>query len=133
MGNGEWGMAERGKAMRNEELEARTKQFAVRVIKMFGKLPKRTEAEILGRQSIRSGTSVAANYREATRARSKSEMIAKLAIVEQELAETMLWLELLVESNIVPPEKTTALHHEAEELLKIMVASIKTLKQGRNA
>lgn len=114
--------------MRNPEMELRTKQFAVRIIKMFGKLPKRIEAEVLGKQVLRSGTSVAANYREAARARSKPELISKLGIVEQELSETLLWIELLVESEIVPQAKTTDLHREAEELLKIMVASIKTLK-----
>lgn len=114
--------------MRNEELENRTKGFAVRVVKMFGALPKRVEAEVLGRQALRSGTSVAANYREACRSRSKAEFISKLCIVEQELSETILWLELLVESDIVPKQKMVSLHQEAEELLKITVASIKTLK-----
>ena len=114
--------------MRSSELEGRTKQFAVRIIRMFGQLPKRVDAETLGRQVLRSGTSVAANYREATRARSKSEMISKLSIVEQELCETMLWLELLVESEIVAQAKMADLHCEAEEFLKITVASIKTLK-----
>ena len=121
MGNGEWGM-------RSPELETRTKQFALRIIKMFGRLPKRTDADVFGRQVLRSGTSVAANYLEASRARSKAELISKLAIVEQELAETKLWLELLVESEIVAAEKMDDLHRETEELLKITVASIKTLK-----
>ncbi|HEX3869878.1 MAG TPA: four helix bundle protein [Pirellulales bacterium] len=114
--------------MRNEQLEKRTKAFAVRVVKMFGKLPKRAEADILGRQALRSGTSVGANYREATRARSKPELVSKFAIVEQELSETMYWFELLVESGIVANSKMSALHREADELLRITVASIKTLK-----
>jgi len=121
MGNGEWGM-------RSPELETRTKQFALRIIKMFGRLPKRAEADVVGRQVLRSGTSVAANYLEASRARSKPEMISKLSIVEQELAETKLWLELLVEAEIVAADKMTELLRETEELLKIAVASIKTLK-----
>ena len=95
---------------------------------MFGKLPKRIEAEVLGKQVLRSGTSVAANYLEACRARSKPELISKLGIVEQELAETKLWLELLVEGVIVVAAKMTELLRETEELLKIVVASIKTLK-----
>jgi four helix bundle protein len=114
--------------MRSPELEARTKQFALRVIKMFGRLPKRTEAQVIGKQVLRSGTSVAANYLEASRARSNPELISKLAIVEQELAETKLWLELLVDGNIVAAEKMADLLRETEELLRIIVASIKTLK-----
>ncbi len=114
--------------MHSPELETRTKQFALRIIKMFGKLPKRVEAEVLGKQVLRSGTSVAANYLEACRGRSKAELISKLGIVEQELAETKLWLELLVEAEIVAASKMSELQKETEELLKIIVASIKTLK-----
>lgn len=114
--------------MHKPELELRTKQFALRIIKMFGKLPKRIEAEVLGKQVLRSGTSVAANYLEACRARSKAELISKLGIVEQELAETKLWLELLVEGEIVTASKMADLVRETEELLKIIVTSIKTLK-----
>jgi four helix bundle protein len=86
-------------------------------------------ADVLGRQTLCSGTSVAANYREACRARSKAEMISKLAQVEQELDETLLWLELLVESQLVPAGRLSDLQREAEELLRITVASIKTLKR----
>ena len=117
--------------MRNVELERRTKAFAVRVIKMFGKLPKTTEAQVLGKQILRSGTSVAANYREASRARSSRELKSKLGQVEQELDETMLWFELLVESEIVKASRLSALYNEAEQLLKIVVSSIKTLKRRR--
>ena len=87
--------------MKEYPLRERTKAFAIRIIKMFCSLPKSTEAQVLGKQALRSGTSVAANYREASRARSDAEFVAKLAIVEQELDETLLWLELLVESSIV--------------------------------
>ena len=96
---------------------------------MFSSLPKRTEAQVLGKQALRSGTSVAANLREASRARSDAEFLSKLGIVEQELDETMLWIELLVEAEIVPEKKMTALHKEADELLKIIVASIRTAKR----
>jgi four helix bundle protein len=85
---------------RSGELRDRTKQFALRIIRLFTALPKSTEAQVIGKQLLRSGTSVAANYREACRARSKSEMISKLSIVEQELDESKLWMELLIESNI---------------------------------
>jgi four helix bundle protein len=114
--------------MRNHELELRTKQFALRVVRMYGKLPRRDEARVLGHQALRSGTSVAANYREASRARSKAELLSKLGTVEQELDETMLWLELLVESEIVAAPKMAGLLAETDELLRIVVASIKKLK-----
>jgi four helix bundle protein len=109
-------------------LRDRTKAFALRIIKMFGRLPKSTQAQVLGKQVLRSGTGVAANYREACRARSDAELIAKLGVVEQELDETLLWLELLVESGIVAEEKMTSLHQEADELLRLTIAAIKTTK-----
>jgi len=114
--------------MRNVELAGRTKQFALRVIRLFGALPKRVECEVIGKQLLRSGTSVAANYREASRARTKSELISKLSIVLQELDETQLWFELLIEANLVKSEKLRPLHQEADELIRIMVASIRTTK-----
>jgi four helix bundle protein len=117
------------KRMRNTELEQRTKQFALRVIRMFTKLPNTTEAQVIGKQLLRSGTSVAANYREASRARSSLELRSKLGIVEGELDESLLWFELLAESGIVATARLTALRQEAEELLKIMIASIRTLKR----
>ena len=81
--------------MNDSDLRPRTKQFALRVVRLFGRLPKSSAAQIIGKQLLRSGTSVAADYRESCRARSAAEMIAKLGIVEQELDESMLWLELL--------------------------------------
>jgi four helix bundle protein len=115
--------------MKNQELRDRTKQFALRVIKMYCALPKSTEAQVLGKQVLRSGTSVAANYREASRARSDAELISKLGIVEQELDETLLWFELLVESKIVSSAKMIKLQQEADELIRIVVAAIKKTKQ----
>jgi four helix bundle protein len=96
---------------------------------MFSSLPKSTAAQVLGKQALRSGTSVAANFREASRARSNAEFISKLGVVEQELDETLLWLELLVESDLVPETKMSALHQETEELLKIIISSIRTAKR----
>ena len=92
--------------MRMEGLRDRTKQFALRVIRLYSSLPKETIAQTIGKQVLRSGTSVAANFREASRARSDAEFISKLGIVEQELDETSLWLELLVESRIVSIYRT---------------------------
>ena len=114
--------------MRMEGLRDRTKQFALRVIRMYASLPHSGAAQVLGKQALRSGTSVAANFREASRARSNAEFVAKLGIVEQELDETMLWLELLTESGIVSEKKLALLHQEAEELLKIVVASARKTK-----
>ncbi len=84
-----------------QDLRVRTKRYALRIVRLYTALPKSTEAQVLGKQVLRSGTSVAANYREASRARSDAEFISKLGIVEQELDETIMWLELLVEAEIV--------------------------------
>jgi four helix bundle protein len=119
------------KAIMNEQaLRDRTKQLALRVIKMVSQLPSNPVAAILGRQILRSGTSVGANYREACRARSRAEMISKLGIVEQELDESCYWLELLVDGGIVSSEKMSLLLQEADELLRIIIASVRTLKQS---
>src|SRR5262245_24643645 len=104
--------------MRNSQLENRTKQFALRVIRMFTKLPRTTEAQVLGKQLLRSATGVAANYREASRARSNPELRSKLGIVEGELDESLLWFELIVEAGIIAPARLTSLRRETEVLLK---------------
>jgi four helix bundle protein len=113
---------------REHELRDRTKQFALRIIRLYGALPTSSEGQVIGKQLLRSGTSVAANYREASRARSDSELISKLSIVEQELDESLLWMELLVESGIVPEGRLADLTVECDDLLRMTVASIKTLK-----
>jgi four helix bundle protein len=119
-------------AMRMAGICDRTKQFALRVVGMYASLPNETVAQVMGKQVLRSGTSVAANFREASRARSNAEFISKLGIVEQELDESILWFELLVESGIVSNEKLQPLLQEAEELIKIIVTAIKkTKEQGR--
>lgn len=117
--------------MNESDLRERTKQFALRIVRLFGRLPKSSEARVLGRQLLRSGTSVAANYRECCRARSDAEMLAKLGIVEQELDESMLWLELLRDAEIVRGELLRDILNEADQLLSMTVASIKTLKSRR--
>jgi four helix bundle protein len=117
--------------MNSYELRDRTKQFALRVIRLYSALPKTEEARVIGKQLLRSGTSVAANYREASRARTDAELLAKLGIVEQELDESLLWMELIVESKIFPTERVVELQSECEELLRMTVASIKTLKSRR--
>jgi four helix bundle protein len=112
----------------NEDLRLRTKRFALRIIRMFVALPKTDVARVLGRQVLRSGTSVGANYREAYRARSKSEFISKVGDCLKELEETSYWLELLVESTTVPSRRMAALLRETEELLAIFTTISKKSK-----
>ncbi len=114
---------------RAKELQIRTKTFAPTIIRMSRKLPKTEEARIIGRQVLRSGTSVAANYRAVCRARSKAEFAAKLSVVVEEADETVFWLELLVESGIFPEERARGLIDEAKELLAIFVASRHTARK----
>jgi four helix bundle protein len=104
-------------------LRDRTKQFSLRVIRLFSALPPTTQAQVIGKQLLRSGTSVAANFREASRARSNAEFKSKLGIVLQELDESLLWFELLTESEIIPHSKLEPLMQETEELIKIMIAA----------
>lgn len=111
-----------------KDLRDRTKEFALRIIRMFGALPKTTEAQILGKQVLRSGTSVGANYREAFRGRSKAEFVAKVGDCLREIEETAYWLELLVEGGIVPTEKLAPLRLETDELIAIFVTIVKKAK-----
>jgi len=113
------------------DLRARTKAFALRIIRLYGALPKTTEAQVIGRQVLRSGTSVGAHYREATRARSAAEFVSKIEGGLQELEETVYWLELLMESDIVPKARLMDLYSEAEELIAIFVSSAKTAKKRK--
>ena len=115
-------------ANNGQYLKVRTKQFALEIIRLYAALPKRTEALVLGKQLLRSGTSVGAHYREAQRARSKAEFISKFEGGMQELEETLYWLELLEESGIVVRDRVSTLQKEANELMAIMVASVKTAK-----
>jgi four helix bundle protein len=115
--------------MDKSELKQRTKQFALRIIELVESLPKNRTAEILGRQLLRSGTSIGSNYRAACRARSSADFIAKLGIVEEEADESAYWMELLVESRIVETSEVDFLMREVNEFLAITVASIKTAKR----
>jgi four helix bundle protein len=118
--------------MQREEtdLRERTKEFALRIIRMFSALPKTTEAQVLGKQVLRSGTSIGANYREAYRGRSKAEFIAKCGDSLRELEETAYWLELLEDSGIVKPDKLSALRKECDELTAIFVTILKRSKEN---
>ena len=112
------------------DLRERTKAFALRVIKMFSALPKLEQARVLGRQVLRFGTSVGANYREAQRSRSKAEFIAKIGDCLKELDETAYWLELLTDSKIVPAAKLAALRDECDQLLAILTTISKKAKSN---
>jgi four helix bundle protein len=111
-----------------KDLRIRTKDFALRILRLYRSLPFRDDARVVGKQLLRSGTSVGANYRAACRARSKAEFIAKMGIVLEEADETVFWLELLSEGGIVRREKLDALLNEANELTSIFVASLRTAK-----
>ena len=113
-------------------MKARTKQYALRIIRLVESLPKSKTSNILGGQLIRSGTSVGANYRAACRAKSTADFIAKLAIVEEEADESIYWIELLVESAQVKMNLVENLLAEANEILSIVVSAIKTSKARRN-
>ena len=111
------------------ELRSRTKSFALRIIRLYVSLPKTTEAQILGKQVLRSGTSVGAHYREAQRAKSDADFINKMEGALQELDETAYWLELLVESKIVVESKLAALMKETDELVAIFVTIVNKMKR----
>jgi four helix bundle protein len=123
-------MKEEGRNEEPEDLRERTLEFGLRVIKMFGLLPKTDEARTIGRQVLRSGTSIGSNYREARRARSKAEFIAIAGICLKEADETSYWLEMLVRSGIVTEPKLKPLRDECDELIAIFVAIIKKAKGG---
>jgi len=109
--------------MNSEELKDRTKQFALRVMRLVDALPKSIKARAIANQLARSGTSVAANYRAACRARSRAEFIARIGVVEEEADETALWLELIIADRILGEKKVLSLLIEANELVAIMAAS----------
>jgi four helix bundle protein len=113
------------------ELKDRTKRYAIRIVKLYRSLPKTDEARVIGRQLLRSGTSVAANYRAVCRARSKAEFIAKIGVVVEEADETVFWMELLVETGIVLKTRLDDLLVEANELLAIFAASQRTARLNK--
>ncbi len=112
-------------------LQNRTKTFAVRIIKAFARLPKDEAVRVIGRQFLRSGTSLAANYRAACRARSAADFISKISIVVEEADETLFWFELLVEAELADKNLVEPLMKECHELLKIFSASLATAKRNR--
>ena len=114
--------------MTENEFKSRTKQIALRVIRLVNTLPMSGVSGVIGKQLLRSGTSIGANYRAACRGKSKADVLHKLAIVEEEADESLYWIELLIESETVPAKKLSALGKEISEILRMTVASIKTLR-----
>ena len=110
------------------DLRVRTKQFALRVIRLFAALPRRPEADVIGRQVLRSGTSVGANFREAHRARSDAEFISKLGDCLKELDETCYWPELLIDAEIVAVDRLFPLLEECNQLIAILTTIVKKVK-----
>ncbi|MEX1027018.1 MAG: four helix bundle protein [Candidatus Paceibacterota bacterium] len=114
------------------DLKTRTKNFALRVIRLYSALPTKTEAQVIGKQVLRSGTSVGAHYREASRSRSIAEFISKIEGGFQELEETAYWIELLVESGIVEATRLADVQQEADELTAILITCAKKAKWKRD-
>ena len=117
--------------MDKKVLKGRTKQFALRVIRLIEALPRTQTARVIGNQLLRSATSVAANYRAVCRARSQADFVHKLGIVEEEADESPFWLEIVVETNLMPAARVQDLIQEADELTAIFVASRKTAKKRK--
>lgn len=114
--------------MAESDLLLRTKQYALRMIRMYVALPKSTEAQVLGKQVLRSGTSIGAHYREGNRAKSDADFIHKLETALQELDETAYWLELIVEAGLFDAKKMTPLIDETKQLNAIFTTIVKKVK-----
>ena len=126
-------MNDEGGMMNNKprDIGERTKAFALRIVRLYVSLPKTTEAQVIGKQVLRSGTSVGAHIREGKRSRSDAELISKIEGGLQELEETVYWLEILVDAGIVKADRMKELLEEANELIAILVTSAKTLKKRK--
>ena len=115
-----------------QDLRKRTKEFALRIVKLYAALPKSASAQVLGKQILRSGTSVGAQYREACRAKSNADFINKIEGALQELDETLYWLELIGESQVLKTSRLDALRKETEELIAMFVTMVKGVKEKAN-
>ena len=124
---------QQGRLLPSRDLRERTKAFALDVIRLVQNLPRDRTADVIGHQLLRAGTSVAANYRSARRARSRREFLAKMGIVEEEADESSFWLELLVQARLVASDRVAELSREAGQLVAITVASIHTARGGRGS
>jgi four helix bundle protein len=117
--------------MEKEEFLKRTMNFGLRVIRLVESLPKKQVATVLGNQLLRAGTSVGANYRAAVRGKSRADFIAKMGIVEEECDEALYWMEMLIESGSVKPNLLKSLIDEGNQILSIVVASIRTARRNK--
>ena len=113
----------------SDDLKKRTREFAIRIVRLVRALPNTIDGRAIGNQLIRSGTSVAANYRAARRGRSKAEFIAKLGIAEEEADESVFWLDLVIETGLMKKSRVEPLMKEANELVAILVASRKSARK----
>jgi len=118
-------------AMSTEGFRKRTFQFGIRIIRLVQALPKTDASRVIGSQLLRAGTAVGANYRAAARARSRADFIAKMGIVEEECDESLYWLEMLVELDLINADRSKELRSEGNEILAIVVASIRTARSNR--
>jgi len=132
MWNADFGMKGTWKRMNSDELKKRTKAFALSVIRLVESLPRGRTVDVIGRQLLRSGTSVGANYRAACRAKSTADFISKMGTVEEEADESLYWMELLIEAEIVKLVQLEPLMKEADEILAITVSSIKTARRKKS-
>ena len=115
-----------------QDLRTRTTEFALRIVRLYTNLPKSTEAQVLGKQVLRSGTSVGAHYREGHRAKSDADIVNKFGTLLQELDETDFWLDLLVKAEIVPAAKVASLIKETNELIAIFTTIVTKIKKRMN-
>jgi four helix bundle protein len=117
--------------MNADEMKRRTRAFALRIVRLVESLPPSRTADVIGKQLLRCGTSVGANYRASCRAKSPADFIAKMGIVEEEADETIYWIELLVESGVMKESPVADLLDEANQLVAIVVSSIRTARGGK--
>ncbi|MBI2843013.1 MAG: four helix bundle protein [Armatimonadetes bacterium] len=117
--------------MNEEQLKTKTRHIALETIKLVESMPRGKSADAIGRQLVRSATSVGANYRAACRSRSRTEFLARLGVVEEEVDESIYWLELIVDAGLVPHARVKAVITECEEILRIIVSSIKTVRDKK--
>ena len=118
--------------MTEQEFKRRTKDIALRIIKLVESLPRTWSSEVIGKQLLRSGTSIGANYRAACRGKSSADVLHKLSIVEEEADESLYWMELLIEGNIVSERKLTNLFSDINEIVAMTVPSIKTMRTKKS-
>ena len=119
------------RVMNSDQFKKRTKEYGLRIVRFVETLPKRGVAEVLSRQLVKSGTSVGANYRSACRARSRADFIAKMGIVEEECDESVYWMEMLIGGGYADPKGLDELMGEGNEILSMIVASIRTARSKK--